>query len=120
MGDELDRINFGRPADSDDENRVMVAIEYLRQRGSASQEKRLDRGMALSRDEYRVFSRVYRNARKAGVFSSAEERTFHEALGDSRAHTNGGWTKATDTVTKVAMTQIVYQLIDALPGLREP
>lgn len=73
--------------------------------------ERLDENMALTHSEHYAFQTAQAQAHAGGRITTDEARTVYVALGESMSSSNGGWGKHVELPLKVAITQLISELI---------
>ena len=97
-------------------NRVATMIDRMRPRVAAldvEAAKKLDEDMAVDFSDHFAYQEAQARAHVEGLLSPEEATIVYSSLGEIMSDENGGWTKGTDTATKVTVTKLIGELISA-------
>ena len=111
----------------DPNNRILASAERNKQRIQGFIDKgvdlrgepimesleRLDEGMALSFSDHVGYQEAQVRAHASGRITMAEAQTVYLALGNGMSSKNGGWQEHVTLPLKLAITQVVGELIEA-------
>ena len=111
-------------------NRIVACAERYKERIEAVKSKgvdlqlipsdeslaKLDETMALTFDDHFQYQQLQAQAHASGTLSTDEALVIYQALGESMSTENGGWRSHVTLSMKVAITQVMGEILSARLG----
>lgn len=74
---------------------------------------KLEANLDVDTEEHFRYQETQAWAHASGIISQADAQIVYAALGEVYSASNGGWAAGTDLATKVAVTQLIGELLEA-------
>jgi len=75
--------------------------------------KKAEQSVAINFAEHAAYQDVQAYAHASGTINTDEASTIYRALGEIGSEKNGGWATGTDLATKIVVTRVIADLLDA-------
>lgn len=95
-------------------NRVLASVELVRakfENTGSDAERQADASSDIDASMHFMFQEAQAAAHASGRLTLEEALVVYESLGEFWTESNGGWTKGTDTPTKVVVTILMAELL---------